>query len=153
MEKNILSEIDQMKYLFGYKAGKVLSEQTVPVSAQSIWKELKNSIEGMGTSLPKLKQACGKVTTKQIYDQLLALVKQEYPEYKFVMSYIMDDFNTMFDQPQYTLVHAGKGGYGADGFDTSEDTTTAKFCASTMSKFNSDEWSTGFMDGVNTPYG
>ena len=84
---------------------------------------------------------------------MIDIEAQEYPEYKFVMSYIMDDFNTMFDQPQYTLVHAGKGGYGADGFDTSEDTTTAKFCASTMSKFNSDEWSTGFMDGVNTPYG
>jgi hypothetical protein len=30
MEKNILSEIDQIKYLFGYKAGKVISEQTTP---------------------------------------------------------------------------------------------------------------------------
>jgi len=27
MEKNVLSEINQMKYLFGYKAGKVISEQ------------------------------------------------------------------------------------------------------------------------------
>jgi len=30
MEKNVLSEISQMKYLFDYKAGKVISEQTVP---------------------------------------------------------------------------------------------------------------------------
>ena len=30
MEKNILSEIDQMKYLFGYKPGKVISEQEQP---------------------------------------------------------------------------------------------------------------------------
>jgi hypothetical protein len=30
MEKNILSEIDQMKYLFGYKPGKVISEQATP---------------------------------------------------------------------------------------------------------------------------
>ena len=30
MEKNILSETDQMKYLFGYKAGKVISEQATP---------------------------------------------------------------------------------------------------------------------------
>lgn len=30
MEKNILSEIDQMKYLFSYKAGKVISEQDNP---------------------------------------------------------------------------------------------------------------------------
>ena len=28
MKKEVLSEIDQMKYLFGYKAGKVISEQT-----------------------------------------------------------------------------------------------------------------------------
>lgn len=33
MEKNILSEIDQMKYLFGYKAGKVISEQTQPTGS------------------------------------------------------------------------------------------------------------------------
>jgi len=32
MKKEILSEIDQMKYLFGYKAGKVISEQTKPNS-------------------------------------------------------------------------------------------------------------------------
>lgn len=30
MERNILSEIDQIKYLFGYKAGKVISEQDQP---------------------------------------------------------------------------------------------------------------------------
>jgi len=30
MQKNILNEIDQMKYLFGYKAGKVISEQATP---------------------------------------------------------------------------------------------------------------------------
>lgn len=29
MEKNVLSEISQMKYLFDYKAGKVISEQAV----------------------------------------------------------------------------------------------------------------------------
>ena len=28
MKKNVLNEIDQMKYLFGYKPGKVISEQT-----------------------------------------------------------------------------------------------------------------------------
>ena len=28
MRKNLLNEIDQMKYLFGYKPGKVISEQT-----------------------------------------------------------------------------------------------------------------------------
>ena len=32
MEKNILNEIDQMKYLFGYKAGKVISEQVNPTT-------------------------------------------------------------------------------------------------------------------------
>jgi hypothetical protein len=32
MKKEILSEIDQMKYLFGYKAGKVISEQTKPLN-------------------------------------------------------------------------------------------------------------------------
>ena len=32
MKEEILSEIDQMKYLFGYKAGKVISEQTKPNS-------------------------------------------------------------------------------------------------------------------------
>jgi len=30
MEKNVLSEISQMKYLFDYKAGKVISEQIEP---------------------------------------------------------------------------------------------------------------------------
>ena len=35
MEKNILNEIDQMKYLFGYKAGKVISEQTQPTQPNS----------------------------------------------------------------------------------------------------------------------
>ena len=32
MEKNVLSEISQMKYLFDYKAGKVISEQNVQPS-------------------------------------------------------------------------------------------------------------------------
>ena len=32
MRKEILSEIDQMKYLFDYKAGKVISEQAVPTT-------------------------------------------------------------------------------------------------------------------------
>jgi len=32
MRKEILSEINQMKYLFGYKAGKVISEQAVPTT-------------------------------------------------------------------------------------------------------------------------
>jgi hypothetical protein len=32
MHKEILSEINQMKYLFGYKAGKVISEQAVPTT-------------------------------------------------------------------------------------------------------------------------
>jgi len=35
MEKNILSEIDQMKYLFGYKPGKVISEQVTPTTPPS----------------------------------------------------------------------------------------------------------------------
>ena len=171
MEKNILSEIDQMKYLFGYKPGKVISEQSVPavmtkaststleksqgnssVEAKLIWDEIKDSIEGLGTNLPKLKKACGKITSKQIYDQLLTLVKNE-EKVNLVMDYIMDDFSTMFDEPQYTQVHAGKGGYGADGFDTSESTNTSKFCASQMSKFNSDEWQKGFFLKANTPYG
>jgi hypothetical protein len=30
MKKEVLNELDQMKYLFGYKAGKVISEQTKP---------------------------------------------------------------------------------------------------------------------------
>lgn len=30
MKKEVLSEIDQMKYLFGYKPGKVISEQVTP---------------------------------------------------------------------------------------------------------------------------
>ena len=34
MKKEVLSEISQMKYLFGYKPGKVISEQTKPVSPQ-----------------------------------------------------------------------------------------------------------------------
>ena len=35
MEKNILNEIDQMKYLFGYKPGKVISEQVTPTTLPS----------------------------------------------------------------------------------------------------------------------
>ncbi len=36
MKKEVLSEIDQMKYLFGYKAGKVISEQAnAPVTADT----------------------------------------------------------------------------------------------------------------------
>lgn len=31
MNKNVLNEISQMKFLFGYKPGKVLSEQEIPV--------------------------------------------------------------------------------------------------------------------------
>ena len=30
MKKNVINEINQMKFLFGYKAGKVLSEQELP---------------------------------------------------------------------------------------------------------------------------
>ena len=30
MKKNVINEINQMKFLFGYKAGKVLSEQVLP---------------------------------------------------------------------------------------------------------------------------
>lgn len=32
MKKNVISEINQMKYLFGYKAGKVISEQVQPTT-------------------------------------------------------------------------------------------------------------------------
>ena len=35
MGKNILNEIDQMKYLFGYKPGKVISEQVTPTTPPS----------------------------------------------------------------------------------------------------------------------
>ena len=35
MEKNVLSEVDQIKYLFGYKAGKVISEQVTPTTPPS----------------------------------------------------------------------------------------------------------------------
>ena len=31
MKKNLLNELNQMKYLFGYKAGKVISEQNTPI--------------------------------------------------------------------------------------------------------------------------
>jgi hypothetical protein len=31
MKKNVINEISQMKFLFGYKPGKVLSEQNVPM--------------------------------------------------------------------------------------------------------------------------
>jgi len=52
MEKNILSEIDQIKYLFGYKAGKVISEQTKPSSdvqqstnSNQLFSEILNAIK------------------------------------------------------------------------------------------------------------
>ena len=35
MEKNVLSEVDQIKYLFEYKAGKVISEQVTPTTPPS----------------------------------------------------------------------------------------------------------------------
>ena len=54
MEKNILNEIDQMKYLFGYKAGKVISEQVNPTTPSQTG-ETKPSfteIEGVVYKLP-----------------------------------------------------------------------------------------------------
>ena len=52
MEKSILSEIDQIKYLFGYKAGKVISEQTSPqanvqqsTNVNRLFSEISNAIK------------------------------------------------------------------------------------------------------------
>jgi hypothetical protein len=52
MERNILSEIDQIKYLFGYKAGKVISEQTTPsgnvqqsTNSNQLFNEILNAIK------------------------------------------------------------------------------------------------------------
>jgi hypothetical protein len=47
MRKEILSEIDQMKYLFGYKAGKVISEQVQPTSSGNVSQELKDLTDNL----------------------------------------------------------------------------------------------------------
>lgn len=54
MEKNILNEIDQMKYLFGYKPGKVISEQVNPTtpSQNGETKPSFTEIEGVVYKLP-----------------------------------------------------------------------------------------------------
>lgn len=49
MKKNLLNELNQMKYLFGYKAGKVISEQETPSGANlSVSGETKEQIEMSG---------------------------------------------------------------------------------------------------------
>ena len=54
MNKKILNEIEQMKYMFGYKRGVVISEQK-KVLSESVWpikdiaKGLKDSSSGVGT--------------------------------------------------------------------------------------------------------
>lgn len=37
MKENVISEINQMKYLFGYKAGKVISEQVQPTNNKIVY--------------------------------------------------------------------------------------------------------------------
>jgi hypothetical protein len=51
MEKNILSEIDQMKYLFGYKPGKVISEQVTPPAQTGATKTA--PAKGVATKTPQ----------------------------------------------------------------------------------------------------
>jgi hypothetical protein len=118
--------------------------------AQSIMKELISSLEGFGTSLPKLRQACKNIMNKRIYDEVLRLIKIDYPQYNLVMDFIMTDFNTIIDRPNYRPDLANKPGFGADGWDTTADTNTSKFCATMMKNFNEDEWNKGFMSKVKT---
>ena len=58
MEKNVLSEVDQIKYLFGYKAGKVISEQvttTDSVSQQGPEQTMVKTSDGKVIKFPFIK--------------------------------------------------------------------------------------------------
>jgi hypothetical protein len=71
MEKNILSEIDQMKYLFGYKPGKVISEQVTPPvqtgAAETAPAKTGNTVT---YSPPPLKMTNNDVIVKEILENL-----------------------------------------------------------------------------------
>ena len=58
MEKNVLSEVDQIKYLFGYKVGKVISEQittTDSVSQQGPEQTMVKTSDGKVIKFPFIK--------------------------------------------------------------------------------------------------
>jgi hypothetical protein len=98
MEKNVLSEVDQIKYLFGYKAGKVISEQittTDSVSQQGPEQTMVKTSDGKVVKFPFIKNqedldkfksvtmmsqvvAAGFDTLPQIWSQ----IKTKYEELK-----------------------------------------------------------------------
>jgi hypothetical protein len=125
---------------------KVIKEQAVAggASGAGVWNMLKKAIDGLGTDEGAIKNACGMVTTPQIYQQLLALAKKE--GYNTVMDYIMTDFG-FGNGPVRTerSIGVNRSEWGTNPevgglWSKDEDTQTAVFCVAKLKKFNPKEY-------------
>lgn len=132
---------------------KVIKEQAVSggASGGSVWNMLKKAIDGLSTDEGGVKNACGMVTSPQIYQQLLALANKE--GYKTVMDYIMTDFGfgngPVRTERSIGVNYDNWGTHPEIGglWSKDEDTQTPLFCVAAFKKFNPNEYK-AFSKGV-----
>jgi len=90
MNKKILNEIDQMKYLFSYKRGVIISEQTTPSTslspseqrAQNAYQLMIDGASGMGTNPKKIRAGMDILTTSDEFYRMNTLFKDKKTGYE-----------------------------------------------------------------------
>jgi hypothetical protein len=84
MNKKILNEINEMKYLFGYKRGVVISEQVSELEqrAQNAYKLMIGGASGPGTNPKKIRAGMDILTTADEFYRMNSLFKDKKTGYK-----------------------------------------------------------------------
>ena len=65
MEKKVLNEISQMKFLFGYKPGRVISEQELPEVYEDMVEDAEMEMSDVEFDFPEVAPAPDKEKTKE----------------------------------------------------------------------------------------